>query len=82
VNRVVPANELIAAATTMLRTILANGPLAVAYCIESVNRGYDLTLDEALTLEATAFGLLAGTDDKREGTQAFLEKRPPRFTGA
>jgi enoyl-CoA hydratase len=82
VNRVVPANELIATATTMLRTILANGPLAVAYCIESVNRGYDLTLDEALTLEATAFGLLAGTDDKREGTQAFLEKRPPRFTGA
>ncbi|HMA25828.1 MAG TPA: enoyl-CoA hydratase-related protein [Gemmatimonadaceae bacterium] len=81
VNRVVPANELIATATTMLRTILANGPLAVAYCIESVNRGYDLTLDEALTLEATAFGLLAGTDDKREGTQAFLEKRPPRFTG-
>ena len=82
VNRVVPANELIATATKMLRTILANGPLAVAYCIESVNRGYDLTLDEALTLEATAFGLLAGTDDKREGTQAFLEKRPPRFTGA
>jgi enoyl-CoA hydratase len=81
-NRVVPANELMAAATTMLHTILANGPLAVAYCIESVNRGCDLTLDEALTLEATAFGLLAATDDKREGTQAFLEKRPPRFTGA
>ncbi len=81
VNRVVPANELIAATTTMLHTILANGPLAVAYCVESVNRGYDLTLDEALTLEATAFGLLAATDDKREGTQAFLEKRPPRFTG-
>jgi enoyl-CoA hydratase len=82
VNRVVPANELIAAATAMLNTILANGPLAVAYCVESVNRGNDLPLDEALALEATAFGLLAATDDKREGTQAFMEKRSPRFTGA
>jgi len=82
VNRVVPANELLPSATAMLHAMLANGPLAVAYCVESVNRGNDLTLDEALTLEATAFGLLAATDDKREGTQAFLEKRPPRFTGA
>lgn len=82
VNRVVPANELIAAATAMLNTILANGPLAVAYCVESVNRGNDLPLDESLALEATAFGLLAATDDKREGTQAFMEKRSPRFTGA
>jgi Enoyl-CoA hydratase/carnithine racemase len=46
-----------------------------------VNGGYDLTLDEALSLEATAFGQLFATDDKREGTQAFLEKRAPRFTG-
>jgi enoyl-CoA hydratase len=82
VNRVVPAADLIATATAMLHGILANGPLAVAYCVEVVNRGYDLTLDEALTLEATAFGLLAATDDKREGTQAFLDKRPARFTGA
>lgn len=82
VNRVVPANELISAATTMLKAILANGPLAVAHCIEVVNRGYDLPLDEALTLEATAFGLLAATDDKREGTHAFLEKRSPSFSGA
>jgi enoyl-CoA hydratase len=81
VNRVVPANELIDAATTMLKAMLANGPLAVAYCIEAVNRGYDLPLDEALTLEATAFGLLAATDDKREGTHAFLEKRSPSFSG-
>jgi enoyl-CoA hydratase len=82
VNRVVPANELIGAATAMLKAILANGPLAVAHCIEAVNRGYDLPLDEALTLEATAFGLLAATDDKREGTHAFLEKRSPSFSGA
>lgn len=81
VNRVVAPNDLIATATSVLQTILANGPLAVAYCVESVNGGYDLTLDEALALEATAFGQLFATDDKREGTQAFLEKRAPRFTG-
>jgi enoyl-CoA hydratase len=82
VNRVVPAPELISATTTMLQTILANGPLAVAHCIEVVNAGYDLPLNDALTLEATAFGLLAATDDKREGTRAFLDKRAAKFTGA
>jgi enoyl-CoA hydratase len=82
VNRVVPAAELLAAATAMLQTILANAPLAVAHCIEVVNAGYDLPLCEAMTLEATAFGLLAATDDKREGTRAFLDKRAAKFTGA
>jgi len=82
VNRVVTAAELPGATTAMLNTILANGPLAVAHCIEAVNAGYDLPLADALTFEATAFGLLAATDDKREGTRAFLEKRPARFTGA
>jgi len=82
VNRVVPAAELLAAANEMLRAILANAPLAIANVIEVVNRGYDATLEDALTLEATAFGLLAATDDKREGTRAFLEKRPARFAGA
>jgi len=82
VNRVVPAAELLGAATGTLQTILANGPLAVAACIEAVNRGADASLDDALALEATAFGLLAATEDKREGTRAFLEKRPPRFGGA
>jgi enoyl-CoA hydratase len=82
VNRVVAAAELIATATAMLEAILANGPLAIAQCIAVVNRGYDASLDEALALEATAFGLLAGTDDKREGTRAFLEKRAASFTGA
>ena len=82
VNRVVPAAELLAATTAMLQTILANGPIAVAHCIEAVNAGYDIPLADALTLEATAFGLLAATDDKREGTRAFLEKRAAKFTGA
>ncbi len=81
VNRVVPASELLATATGMLQSMLANGPLAIAQCIEVVNRGYDASLDEALALEATAFGLLAATDDKREGTRAFLEKRAANFSG-
>src|SRR5207342_1065775 len=82
VNRVVPGGELVAAAKSMLGQMLANGPLALAHCIELVNRGADVTLDQALAAEATAFGLLAATDDKREGTRAFLEKRAPSFTGA
>jgi enoyl-CoA hydratase len=82
VNRVVPGAELIGAATTMLNAMIANGPLAVAHVIEAVNAGYDLPLSDALTLEATAFGLLAATGDKREGTRAFLEKRAAKFTGA
>jgi enoyl-CoA hydratase len=82
VNRVVPAADLLTTSNDMMRAILANAPVAVANLIEVVNRGYDATLDDALTLEATAFGLLAATDDKREGTRAFLEKRAARFTGA
>ena len=82
VNRVVPAAELTQVASAMLKQILANGPLAVSHCIEVVNRGLDVTLDEALTLEAAAFGLLAATADKREGTRAFVEKRAASFTGA
>ncbi len=82
VNRVVSAAELLPVANEMMRAILANAPFAIANVIETVNRGYDATLEDALTLEATAFGLLAATDDKREGTRAFLEKRPARFTGA
>jgi Enoyl-CoA hydratase/carnithine racemase len=82
VNRVVPAGELSATAAAMMQTILANGPLAVAHCIEAVNAGYDLPLADALTLEATVFGLLAATDEKREGTRAFLEKRAPKFADA
>jgi enoyl-CoA hydratase len=65
----------------MLQAMLANSPLAVAHCIELVDRGYDITLDEALAYEATAFGLLAATEDKREGTRAFLEKRAANFKG-
>jgi enoyl-CoA hydratase len=82
VNRVVPINELIPAATAMLHAILANGPLAVALCIDAVNRGLDLPLADALVLEAGHFGVLASTADMVEGTRAFLEKRAAQFRGA
>jgi len=79
VNRVVHAAELIGAAQIMLKQIMQNAPLAVALCIEAVDRGLGMTLDEGLTLEANHFGLLAATDDMKEGMSAFLEKRTPGF---
>jgi enoyl-CoA hydratase len=81
VNRVVPANDLIQSATEMLREILANGPLAIALCIEAVDRGLEMSLEEGLILEANHFGLLAATEDMRDGMRAFLAKLPPIFKG-
>ena len=81
VNRVVPADDLIATATETMRQILGNGPLAVALCIEAVDRGLGMPLDQALILESNYFGLLAATDDMREGMTAFLAKRAPDFKG-
>jgi enoyl-CoA hydratase len=81
VNRVVPAAELMAAARSLLTKILAQGPLAVALCIEAVDRGLDMPLDDAIALEASYFGVLSATADTAEGMRAFLEKRPAKFTG-
>ena len=81
VNRVVAGDQLIAAARAMLTLMLGQGPLAVAHCIEAVDRGLDMSLDDAIALEASYFGLLSASADKAEGMQAFLEKRPARFTG-
>ena len=81
VNRVVPAAELLSAARKMLEQMLANGPLALALCVEAVDRGLEMPLEEGLMLEANHFGLLASTSDMSEGMRAFLEKRAPAFTG-
>jgi enoyl-CoA hydratase len=81
VNRVVPAGDLLAESEKMLRGILAMGPLAVRLALEAVDQGLEMTLDEGLLLEANHFGLLAATQDTKEGLTAFLEKRPARFQG-
>jgi enoyl-CoA hydratase len=81
VNRVVPAAELLPTATAMLTAMLANGPLALAVCIEAVNFGMESSLEDGLNLEANHFGLLSSTADMREGTRAFLEKRAAAFAG-
>ena len=79
VNEVVPGAELITRAETILKQILSNAPLAVKYSLEAVNKGLETSQTEGLSLEASLFGLCAGTEDKKEGTQAFLQKRPAQF---
>jgi enoyl-CoA hydratase len=82
VNAVVPAAELLPAARRLLQTMLAQAPTAVGLCIDAVNRGADMSLDDGLAMEASYFGLCATTADMREGMSAFLEKRAAKFTGA
>jgi enoyl-CoA hydratase len=79
VNRVVPADRLLADSEQLLRAILENGPAALRACLEAVDAGLDASVDGALQLEAAYFGLLSGTDEMRERTKAFLEKRKPNF---
>ncbi|MCC8943964.1 enoyl-CoA hydratase/isomerase family protein [Bradyrhizobium sp. Arg62] len=81
VNEVVPAADLIARAEAILNEIVANAPIAVTYALDAVNKGMETSQNEGLALEASYFGLCAGTEDKREGTSAFLEKRAPHFAG-
>ena len=81
VNKVVPAADLLVESEKMLRGILAMAPLAIRLCLEAVDQGIEMTLDEGLLLEANHFGLLAATHDMKEGTTAFLEKRPAHFEG-
>ncbi len=81
VNEVVPPAELLPRAEALLQEIFASAPLAVKFSLRAVNDGGDTTLAEGLALESAFFGLCAGTEDKQEGTSAFLEKRKPQFQG-
>jgi enoyl-CoA hydratase len=81
VNEVVPAADLITRAEAILNEIATNAPIAVKYALDAVNNGMEASQDEGLALEASYFGLCAGTEDKKEGTSAFLEKRAPQFHG-
>jgi enoyl-CoA hydratase len=81
VNEVVAADGLVARAEAILRQIGANAPLAVRLATEAVLRGMDTALNDGLALESALFAVCAASDDKREGTAAFLAKRPPQFTG-
>jgi enoyl-CoA hydratase len=81
VNRVFAAHELLGEARALARQIAANGPLAIEYCLAAVTSGLDMPLEEGLRMEAALFGLCFASDDMREGTTAFLEKRKPEFNG-
>jgi enoyl-CoA hydratase len=81
VNRVVPRDKLLAEAEGLMRKMLANGPVSLRFTLEAVNDGLETGFDEAERQEATLFGLICTTEDMKEGTKAFLEKRPARFQG-
>jgi enoyl-CoA hydratase/carnithine racemase len=81
VNEIVPATNLITRAEAILKQISANAPIAVKFALEVTNKGLETSQNEGLLLEASYFGLCAATEDKKEGTSAFLEKRSPQFRG-
>jgi enoyl-CoA hydratase len=80
-NRVVPAAQLMDEARKLAHTLAAKAPVAVRYILDAVASGADMAFAEAEDHEATLFGLVSTTDDMREGTRAFLDKRKPAFTG-
>ncbi|MGH9482142.1 MAG: enoyl-CoA hydratase-related protein [Terriglobales bacterium] len=81
VNQVAPGAELAAAATALAERIAANAPLAVQFALQAVREGSEMSLEQGLALEASLFALSCATEDMKEGTRAFLEKRAPRFKG-
>ena len=81
INRVAPAGELLVEVESLALEIAQLAPLAIRACLEAVTRGTQLPLAEGLALEAKLFVSLFATNDVREGTRAFLEKRPPAFKG-
>src|SRR6476646_8902565 len=81
VNEIVPAADLITRAESILKKVASNAPIAVKLALEAANKGLETSQGEGLLLEASYFGLCAATEDKKEGTTAFLEKRTPQFQG-
>jgi enoyl-CoA hydratase len=81
VNEVHPAGQLMQRAEAIAAAIIKNAPLAIQYCMEAVNHGMDMTQQEGLFLEATLFSVCCATEDKKEGTTAFLEKQAANFEG-
>jgi enoyl-CoA hydratase len=81
VNRVVTAANLMGEARKLAHALASKAPLAVRYILDAVNRGLDMPLRDGQAFEATLFGLVAATEDMREGTKAFLEKRKAEFRG-
>jgi enoyl-CoA hydratase len=81
VNHVYEPGELLAAAEALAKKIMANAPIAVKYAMEAIERGIEMPQEEGLFLEASLFGLACATEDMREGTKAFLEKRKAEFKG-
>ena len=81
VNHIHEPAELMPAAEALAKKIIANAPLAVKYAMEAIEHGMEMSQEEGLFLEATLFGLCCATEDMREGTRAFLEKRPAQFKG-
>ena len=81
VNHVYEPADLLPAAEALAKKIIANAPLSVKFTMEAIARGTEMPLEEGQYLETTLFGILAATEDMREGTRAFLEKRPAQFRG-
>ena len=81
VNHIYEPAELLPAAEALAKKIIGNAPLAVKFTMEAIERGVEMPLEEGLFLEATLFGVACATEDMREGTKAFLEKRPAQFKG-
>jgi enoyl-CoA hydratase len=81
VNRIVPASDLVAEAQRLAHALAAQAPIAMRYIISAINQGLEMPFAQGCAYEATLFGLAAASDDMREGTRAFLEKRKPVFQG-
>jgi enoyl-CoA hydratase/carnithine racemase len=81
VNRVVPAADLLSESRKVAEVLAAKAPIASRFIIDAVNKGLQMPFGEAQVFEATLFGLVSSTEDMREGTRAFLEKRKPAFKG-